>query len=143
MKTLGSNNITSVLSDETKTEIQTNPPLSEALSLLDFKVTKLKRDFPDQKVYLQHNILQDSNTTLPQIDSNTCPKTSEDEDNNSNNIGCAGRVRKVLANAGGWICRQFLERIINNIADAAWDSIVQCFEDMTELDGDNDCDQDE
>ena len=142
MKTLGSNNITSVLSDETKTEIQTSPPLSEALSLLDFKVTKLKRDFPDQKVHLQHNILQDSNTTLPQKDNNTYP--SEDEDNNSNNIGCAGRVRKGLTNAGGWICRQFLERIINNIADTAWDSIVQCFEDITENDGDNnDCDQDE
>ena len=119
-------NITSDLaaSDEPKKGVRTTPPpVPEVLPLLDCK---------------------DSNTTLLQKDNNTCPTTSEDEDNNANNVGCAGRFRKGLTNVGGWICRQFLEAIINNIADAAWDAIVQCFDDMTELHGDdNDCDQDE
>ena len=89
-------------------------------------------------------LVGDSNTTLSQEDNNTRQTTSEDEHNNAKTVGCAGRVRKGLTNIGGWVCGQFLEGIINNIADAAWDSIVQCFDDITGLNGDdNDCDQDE
>ena len=66
--------------------------------------------------------------------SSSCTPTSVFEDEDTKNIGCAPRVRKCLANLGGWIGRQFLKGIINNVTDAAWDSVVKCFDSMMELD---------
>ena len=64
---------------------------------------------------------------------------SEEKDNITNNIGCAGRVKKGLTNFGVWIGRRFIERIINNIAVAAWDSVVKCLDG----DGEDNCYEEE
>ena len=83
-------------------------------------------------------LIDASKTARPQKDnsnsSSSCPPTSVFEDDDTKNIGCAPRVRKYLANLGGWIGRQFLKGIINNVTDAVWDSVVKCFDSMMELD---------
>ncbi len=83
-------------------------------------------------------LIDGSKTPPPQKDnsnnSSRCPPNSLFEDEDTNNNGCASRVRKCLANLGGWIGRQFLKGITNNVTDAVWDSVVKCFDSMMELD---------
>ena len=98
------------VSDNAQKDILTStPPTREVLPLLNDEVYSKKGD----------------------NNSKSCLTTSGDENNNKNNnnkMGCGERARKGLTNAGGWICRQFFKRIINNIADAAWNSLMgECF----------------
>ena len=135
MNNSGNINITSVLADKPNSEIlTTNPDVEVNSNFFHIRIRHI--NFP-----------QASNTNLPQRDNNnisSSPTASEDKANNPKKIGRAGRVRKGLANVGEWIARKFLERIINNIADATWDSVIKCCDAMTELDGDdNENDEDE
>ena len=118
-------------SDNPQTEILNNLPVAE-VPLLDVEVKMNTANI----LQVEQQYFQDSNITIPHKDNNS--PASEDQENNTNNTGCVGRAKKGLTNVVVWIGRRFFERIINNIADAAWDSIANCFDGE-----DNYCDEDE
>ena len=111
MSKSGSINTSNVLADNPKTEILTTTRTDVEVSIIAFlrSVT---------------NIPQAFNTTLSQNNFPSSRKASENEDINPKKIGRAKRARKVLTNVGSWVARQFLRRIIHNIAGAAWDSLA-------------------